>query len=189
MAAPSLLFMAKPPPEVRQALRRTLAEQGWDRQLGDTAFDSENWHQSLSHPVPADSTLRDRLVHVGARTTAVAFTVVLNRVRGTGGPGHAIHWAFRAGSTPRPFSALVAALRAGLVDEGLESMPGHSPHVTVSYRAPHPLASTVIRPIAWRIDELLLVKSRSEPSYHYHTLGRWPLQPVPAGLESQRDLW
>lgn len=34
-------------------------------------------------------------------------------------------------------------------------------------------------PIAWTLDELLLVVGGNGKSYSYETIGRWPLQPVP----------
>lgn len=186
----SLLFMAKPPAEVRQAMLRTMEDKGWARALGDALSKPENWHQSLSHPVDGSSLLREAMLVLGSRVTAVAFTMVFNRVVGNSGSDGNIHWAFHARGAPRPLAELVAALRRGLEVLGLEDMPGHRPHATVSYRAPHRLPSTPILPIAWRVDELLLVETRGRgDGYHYHPLASWPLRPVPPGLESQRELW
>lgn len=182
--------MAKPAPEVCGHMQGLLAAGGWDRQLGDTLFDPQNWHQSLSHPLPYSLALRDCLLELGSRIEAAAFTMVLNRVRGSGmaGQADAIHWAFHATQRPAAFDALVRCIRDGLQTVGLQGMPGHSPHVTISYWAPGKLRAQKIPPVAWRIDEFLLVESCNAP-YRYRTLSRWPLRPVPAGLESQRTLW
>ncbi|KQP22669.1 2'-5' RNA ligase family protein [Pseudorhodoferax sp. Leaf267] len=181
--------MAKPSPDVCEQMQRILATEGWDRQLGEALFDAQNWHQSLSHPLPYSDALRNRLLDIGSRIDAAAFTTVLNRVRGSGlaGQADAIHWAFHA-TRPPAFDALVKTIRDGLQTLGLEGMPGHSPHVTISYWAPTRLAVQKIAPIAWRIEELLLVETCSSP-YRDRTLASWPLRPVPAGLESQRELW
>ena len=190
MRAPSLLFMAQPATEVWQAMQHTITAEGWDRQLGDALFDPRNWHQSLSHPLPFSVPTRDCMMNVGARIDAAAFTMVLDSVRGSGkaeGP-KSIRWAFHATKRPPGFDALLVAIRNALAQEGLEGMPEHSSHVTISYWAPSRLAATKIRPIAWRVDELLLVESRGHP-YHYHPLARWPLRTAPAGLESQVELW
>jgi 2'-5' RNA ligase len=190
MTPPALFFLAKPPSRVRQAMLQTLALAGWDRQLGDTLFAPDNWHQSLSHPVASTPALRQGMLEAGPRIQATAFTLLLKHVRGKAGPTDAIHWEFTGQGAPRPFAALVDAVRMGLRKLALDGMPGHSRHVTVSYRAPGPLASTEIVPIPWRIDEILLVESEgSGAHYHYRTLGSWPLRAVPPGPESQRDLW
>lgn len=187
MRSPSLLFMAMPSPEVRAHLQVILTAAGWDQQLGEALFDPQNWHQSLSHPLPGSDALRERMLDIGSRIDAAAFTTVLNRVRGSGQPD-AVHWAFHATQRPAAFDALVKTIRDGLQTVGLDDMPGHSPHVTISYWAPARLAAQKIPPIGWRIDELLLVETCSAP-YRYRTLASWPLRPVPAGLESQRALW
>ena len=190
MTAPSLFFMAKPQSRVRQAMLQVLSRAGWDRQLGDSLFPPDNWHQSLSHPVRSTPALRQGMLEAGPRIQATAFTMLLRHVRGKSGMDNAIHWEFTGQGAPRPFAALVDAVRLSLRRLALDGMPGHSRHVTVSYRAPGPLASTEIVPIAWRIDEVLLVESAgSGADFHYRTLGSWPLRAAPPGQESQRDLW
>ena len=188
MHTPSLFFMAKPPTEVRHAMQQALAENGWDSQLGDTLFAPDHWHQSLSYPLPSTPALRHNLMEIGAHIRSQAFTVLLNRIAGTAADPAAIHWKFHATTKPAAFDALQAHIRDGLQAHGIEGMPGHSPHVTFSYWAPHKLARQEIRPIPWRIDEVLLVESQGDP-YHYDVLGRWSLRPAPQGLESQRELW
>lgn len=169
-------------------MQRALAENGWDTALGDTLLAADHWHQALSHPLPSTPALRHAMVEIGAHIRSQAFTVLLNRMAGTAADQTAIHWKFHAtGKTPA-FDALLANIRDGLQTLGLEGMPGHSPHVTVSQRAPHKLARQEVRPMAWRIDEVLLVESHADPC-RYDTLGCWSLRPVPQGLESQRELW
>lgn len=190
MRPPSLLFMAQPAPNVRLAIQQALAAHSLDQRLGNAIFDPQNWHQSLSHPLPSSPALCKRMVDMGSHIDASAFTVVLNRIRGTGPvkPDNTIHWALHATTRPTAFDALVTAIRESFQQLGLAGMPGHTPHVTVTYCAPGQLTTMKIRPIAWRIDELLLVESRNDP-YRYHLLARWPLRAAPAGLESQQELW
>ena len=188
MTTPSLFFMAKPPAEVRHAVQQTLAENGWDTALGDTLFAPHHWHQSLSHPLASTPALRHALVEIGAHIRTQAFTLLLNRIAGTAADQAAIHWKLHATAKPAAFDALLANIRDGLQAHGIDGMPGHSPHVTVSYRAPHRLARQAIQPIPWRIDEVLLVESQGDP-YRDEPMGRWSLRPAPQGLESQRALW
>lgn len=161
---------------------------GWDRQLGSTLFDPQDWHQSLSPKYGFSDDKCRRMMKAGARVDAAAFTTVLNRVRGEARISNKIHWEFRATRRPPEFDALQVAIRHALIQEGLEVMHGHTPHVSICYWAPGTLPLTKIHPIPWRIDELLLVKTQPGTP-RYQTLARWPLRPAPAGVESQHELW
>lgn len=173
---PRLLFIAKPPPEVLDAMQATLMERGLDARLGREMFSAKNWHQSLSdRNFDASERSRQRMLRAGARVRAHVCTLTLNRIRGQG-RDISTHWAYHARGEPANFTALVDAVRAALREEGVGSESGHTPHVTISYEAPDQLKTIHITPIPWTIDEILLVKGGGNP-YRYHELGRWPLLP------------
>lgn len=191
MPADCLLFMAQPPAPVRQAMALTLDQGGWTQQLADSLSPPANWHQSLSHPLPASPELVQGMRALEPQITAMAaFTLVFRRLSAQADAGQRIHWAFHAPGACQPLADLVAALRTGLEALGVPPMPGHRPHVTVSYWAPHALAPTPIAPIAWRVDHVLLVECRGQgKAYHYQPLERWSLRPAPPGWESQAALF
>jgi len=173
---PRLLFIAKPPPEVLDAMQATVMERGLDARLGREMFSAKNWHQSLSdRNFDASERSRQQMLRAGARVRAHVCTLALNRIRGQGSD-ISTHWAYHARGKPANFTALVDAVRAALREEGVGSENGHTPHVTISYEAPDQLKTIHITPIPWTINEILLVKGGGNP-YRYHELGRWPLLP------------
>ena len=177
MTPPRLLFIAKPPPEVLGAMQATVTERGLDVRLGREMCSAKNWHQSLSdRNFDASERSRQRMLRAGERVCAHVCTLTLNRIRGQGSD-IPTHWAYHSRGTPADFTALVAAVRAALREEGLCSESGHTPHVTISYGAPDQLKTIHIAPIPWTIDEILLVKGGGNP-YRYHELGRWALLPA-----------
>jgi 2'-5' RNA ligase len=183
-----MILMAKPPSEVLAAMINAVRGRGLDTSLGSRMFAPENWHQSFSMPCFGRPELRDMLLRVGARISVAAFTMTLNGIRGLDGPPP-IHWEFLAQRRPAGFDAVRASIRAALVDEGFDELHGHRPHVTISYRAPHPLPTTKINPIPWKIDEILLVEGGGRP-YRYVVIERWPLLPAPLDpLDLQYSLW
>lgn len=178
-----LLFMTQPSPTVRDVMQHSLAYWQLRERLGDSLSPPGNWHQTLSDRFFEGRGLAKSLQRAGDRVRASACTLLLNRIQGvdrsTPGRRERIHWAFRAKGEPAGFTALVAAVREGLAQEGLASPGGHTPHVTVSYDAPMALGTQKITPIPWTLEELLLVEGGGEP-YAYEVIARWPLQPLPA---------
>lgn len=70
-----------------------------------------------------------------------------------------------------------------MLREGCGEGPGHTPHLTISYRAPESLEPIYIDPIPWQIREVLLVVGGSNAEYGYEIIDRWTLQSVPADLQ------
>ena len=68
--------------------------------------------------------------------------------------------------------------RTTLADAGHAAIAtGVSPHITLSYCARDTLEKIALDPpLAWTIDELLLVIGGGQP-YAYEVIGRWPLLP------------
>ena len=175
-AQPRLLFVAKPQREVRSAMEQAVAALGLDRQLGPALFISDNWHQSLSDRYFVEPGLREKLLRAGARVSACRFSMILNRINSQGNSGAGIHWAFRARGMPEGLKQLQSAIQLALRLEGLKQEQNPTAHLTISYRAPSRLASQLITPIEWVIDEILLVEGGGAP-YHYREIERWPLLP------------
>lgn len=115
--------------------------------------------------------MRARLRRVGDRISATAFTLQFNRIRGHD------HWELRCRGRPDGFEATLGAVRAELLRSDLQA-PGHTPHITISYRAPEPLKAVSIAPIEWQLNEILLVVGHGHP-YRYEVIDRWKLSPAP----------
>nr|WP_316638888.1 hypothetical protein [uncultured Roseateles sp.] len=176
MTRPRLLMMAQPPSAVRDEMETVVRRNGLDARLGGAMFEAENWHQTLSDRYEDTPAIRAAMRRAGARVSAQACTLSLNRIRGEGQQG-SIHWAFRAAGKPQGFDALLAAVRTALAVEHLGTGSGHTPHVTISYHAPDRLGSIAVNPICWTIAEILLVVGAGT-SYHYHVIDGWPLRPA-----------
>ena len=164
-------------------LQAFIEREGLDKRLGPALFKRANWHQSLSDRFwPGDTPeLEDRLLRAGSRISAHAVPLLFNRVVSKGA-----HAAFRAKGMPVGFAELLSAVRAAQATEGFVDQTGHTPHVTLSYRAPAGLPSPKIDPpIRWLIDKVWLVKGCGEGAdYRYERLGEWNLNPPP-----QRELF
>ena len=186
MASSRMLLMAQPSPEVRARLHETLAGLGLEPVLGLAMFAPENWHQTFCRPYASSADVCAALLRAGVAVHDMrlpAFSLVIDRIQSQG--RDPIHWSFRTKARPAGFDALLNAVHHALQLEGLSNDPGHSPHLTISYRAPKELPRQEFAPIPWRIDELLLVQGNGSP-YRYDVLARWPLPEVP---EAQRSLF
>lgn len=176
MTARNLLFMALPPPAVREALLKHVRLNRWDRRLGGAMFPACNWHQSLSGLHSATPEMRSRMLRAGAKVAAHACTLLLDEMTSEA-HGSTWYWTFRAKTPPPGFGPLLVSIAAALAAEGIETLSSHTPHVTLSYWAPEPLGTWRMEPIPWTLTELRLVVSGGHP-YTYKTLGQWPLLPA-----------
>ena len=174
-----LSFKALPPEAVRADLQARLAPFGWGASQPN-GFDVLRWHQSLSTPVEVRAGLRERLLRAGDRIDATAFTLVFDRLSGAATREGNIHWTLRARRAPGEFDALVSEVRRQLRQEGVNEPHGHTAHITISYKAPHALTTRAIPPVAWPIDEVLLVEAGG-PHPGYDILARRSLRPHPQG--------
>lgn len=165
------LFVAMPGPDVREGLLAGARAHGLDRQLGGAMFDPLNWHQTLSdrHWRPSADRI-EQLKRAGARMAGMAFTLRFDRI------GGGDHWVFGVQGGSRGLKDLLAAVQQGLGSEGLADKLIHTPHITLSYTAPHPLQRTDIEPVEWQVDEILLVVGGGNEPYRYRVVERWPLQ-------------
>ena len=70
------------------------------------------------------------------------------------------------------------------------------PHLTILRDARTPLPTTAIKPVEWKVDEFVLLRSRLDVQpMRYEILGRWPLNGTRGGGDDrtppvrQLDLW
>ncbi|PNS08745.1 2'-5' RNA ligase family protein [Solilutibacter silvestris] len=165
------LFVAMPGQQVRDKLLDAVRSKGLDHPLGSAMFDPLNWHQSLSdrHWSPSAERI-EQLKRAGSRINGAAFTMRFDRI------GGGDHWVFGVKGGRRGLKDLLDAVQRGLGTEGLADNLSHSPHITLSYNAPHPLQQVEIEPVEWLVDELLLVIGGGSEPYRYRVVERWPLQ-------------
>lgn len=165
------LFVAMPGAGVREKLLAAVRAKGLDHPLGRSLFDPGNWHQSLSdrHWRP-DGERIERLKRAGDRIEGHAFTLGFDRI------GGGDHWVFGVKGASHGLKDLLAAVQRGLRAEGLADNLAHAPHITLSYKPPHPLQRVDIEPVEWQVDEILLVIGGGSEPYRYRVVGRWPLR-------------
>ena len=168
--APRAFFMAKPPSTVLAALQEAIPADELEV-LGSSLFYPENWHQSLSsEKYTSEPGVIEMLRRAGARISATAVTIVFSRLSSTGK-----HRRLQPGGTPEGFRALLDAVENAL-DERFRSKMRKTPHITISYWSPLRMLPRSIRPVAWTIDEVLLVEGGGNP-YHSKELDCWRLSP------------
>ncbi|MET0892376.1 MAG: hypothetical protein ABWY01_02270 [Pseudoxanthomonas sp.] len=152
---------------------------GLVRELGDTMVASQNFHQSFSERIfrPTAEQL-DALSGVGARISAPGGTLQFNRIEGPNLHAGRLHCTLRAKGMPKAFLALRQEVQRRLIQAGFEEIAtGVTPHLTLSYEAPHSFDNIQLDPpIPWTIVELCLVIGGGNP-YRYEVIGRWPLLP------------
>ena len=186
-----LLFVLMPPAEIRAALSAAFDRTGLGAELGDALFADTNWHQSVSDryaDIPAN---RERLRDAGAALRAAPFLMSFERLGSRGKTaGVDIHWEFQSRRKKIDgLNQLIETLNARLSDQQMDAGGGHTPHITVSYRAPRVLEATELgTPVLWRVEELLLVRGGGFP-YRYEVLDRWPLTAVPQTASGQQLLF
>ncbi len=101
-------------------------------------------------------------------------------------------WWLGPRETPPALRALYDTLRKAVAQSGVEIPRSRlTPHLTIRYEPRLALPPTAIQPIAWNVDEFVLIRSPLDGrSAEYELLGRWPLnaapEPEPA---AQLKLW
>jgi len=73
-------------------------------------------------------------------------------------------------------TALARSAQVALMLGGLGLLPRAA---MAAYRAPEPLKTLPIPPVAWQVDEIRLVAGQGRP-YRYEVLDRWRLLQPPA---------
>ena len=92
-------------------------------------------------------------------------------------PGRRPPWVLRCDRSRAALLPMHDALADALAADGfaVRREPDFVPHVTLLRHASEPLAPVAIPPIAWRVREFALVRSRAGATVEYRVLRRWPL--------------
>ncbi len=166
-----VFFALWPDPGVQAAL----AQHGRDLQcrVGGKLTRQESIHLTLTFL--GDIALH-RLDEVRAVGTRAAFEPFAFTVDTAGCWGHnGVAWVGPR-ATPEPLLSLVGSLEAALLDTGfrVEERP-YAAHVTVVRKARCRPVDLTLAPVAWRVDDFVLMRSdlNAEGS-RYTVIGRWP---------------
>lgn len=180
---PRLLFVALPGASVNDGIDGLLASHPVGNRLGRAAVPRANRHQSLSDRYVDTPEMRERMSRAGESVRAQALTLAFERLcSGPRNPGSHLWLVRPAQKSSKQLDAVVRAINAALVAQGLPPGGGHSPHVTLSYSAALALpGDEPIAPVEWSIDTIELVVGGGNP-YRYETLGSWRLAPEPPRL-------
>lgn len=178
-----LLFLAHPSAAVNDGIDGMLASHPVGSRLGRAAVPRANRHQSLSDRYVDTAEIRELMARAGESIRAQALTLTFERLcSGPRNPGSHLWLVRPAQKASQPLGAVVRAINAALVAQGLPHGGGHTPHVTLSYSAALALTGDEpIAPIEWPIDTIELVAGGGNP-YRYETLGSWRLVPEPPRL-------
>jgi 2'-5' RNA ligase len=142
-------------------------------------------------PVATEAAARE----AAAKVSAAPFELTLDHA-GSFRNNRQIPWWLGTREPPAALRALYEHLRdtlnhAGVASERMRFVP----HLTVLRDAKVPLPVTSIKPIAWSVDEFVLVRSRLDlKPVRYELLGRWPLSAASTPQSSppqtpQMSLW
>ena len=155
-----MMVMSQPSDPVLRRMSSAVDQRGLREFLGARMFPERNWHQTLCGPYEACHATERTLARACDAALAApmrAFRLRLNRIRSDRWPDEErIHWSFLSQGRPSDFDALLQFLRTE-VQPDLPPDTGHTPHVTISYRAPAPLDTLRIQPIDWLIQQISLV--------------------------------
>lgn len=187
-----LFFALWPDPSVRAACHEAARELRVKMQPAGYLSAAERYHLTLlflGDTVPPEQ--EAAALQAAGRLRAPPFTLRLDSAS-----------SFRNKQVPWWLGPREAPPELGLLHERLhETMTAARvipermrfvPHLTILRDARAPLPTTAIRPIEWRVEEFVLVRSRlDETPMRYDIIGRWKLdgETGPALRAAQLDLW
>jgi RNA 2',3'-cyclic 3'-phosphodiesterase len=140
---------------------------------GGRAVPREKIHITLAFLGQVAADRADDLVQAAGSVDEAAFELVLDK---TGAFRRArVAWA-GASDPPAALIAAQSRLQEGLLARGfaLEERP-FAPHVTLVRKTERALRAEPVEPIAWRVDEMTLVRSDTGAGT-YTVMARWPLR-------------
>jgi 2'-5' RNA ligase len=152
-----------------------LAQHGRElqRQVGGKPTRQESIHLTLTF---LGNIALDRMDDVRAVGTRAAFEPFAFTVDTAGCWGHnGVAWVGPR-VTPGPLLSLVGSLEAAMLDAGfrVDGRP-YAAHVTVVRKARCRSIDLTLAPVAWRVDDFVLVRSElNAEGSRYTVIGRWP---------------
>jgi 2'-5' RNA ligase len=186
-----LFFALWPTDEVREACARAARDLKIRMQPGGYLSAAERYHLTLLFLGDAVSPEKQAAALAAAsRFRGAPFELLLDHAGSF--RNRQIPWWLGARELPRELNQLHDRLRETLVRaDATPDRMKFVPHLTILRDAQAPLPTTAIKPVRWKVEEFVLVRSRLDlRPMHYELLGRWPLngaaEPEPA---AQLDLW
>lgn len=189
-----LFFALWPSAAVRTACRDAARQLSIRLQPGGRLSSPELYHLTLLFLGDQVSASREAAaLRAAATVLSPPFALTLDQAGSF--RNRAIPWWLGARETPPQLDTLHerlrdAMLRADVAPERMKFVP----HLTIVRDASQSLPPTPIAPIAWAVDEFVLIRSRLDlrPA-QYEVLGRWPLShqappPAPSPVKAQLDL-
>lgn len=187
-----LFFALWPTEAVRAQAQRAAADLKIRMQPTGRAVAPERYHVTLLFL--GDQVAPDQqaiALRVAAQLRAAPFDWTLEQAHSFQTP-NGYPWWLGPRETPPALRTLYDTLRKAAAQFGVEfPRPRLTPHLTIRYEPRLALPPTAIQPIAWTVDEFVLIRSPLEGrAAEYELLGRWPLnaapEPEPA---AQLKLW
>lgn len=167
-----LFFALWPDAAVRACIDAAARALARDRKLRGRCVRAERSHLTLHFLGAVPDGGVDAALDAGNAVDAARFELVLDRA---GGFFRArVAW-LGCSDVPSRLIDLHAQLRDALTARGLPvESRAYAPHVTVQRDVRGAVTETAIEPIAWPVNEFVLIDSR--PDLGYVEVGRWPLR-------------
>lgn len=186
-----LFFALWPSDDVRAACDAAARDLKMRMQPGGYLSAAERYHLTLLFLGDAVSPEKEAAaVQAAARFRGAPFDLLLDHAGSF--RNRQIPWWLGAREVPPELPRLHDRLRETLVRaEVVPERMKFVPHLTILRDAQAPLPTTAIKPVRWRVEEFVLVRSRLDARpMHYELLGRWPLNGAPEPEpDAQLSLW
>lgn len=190
-----LFFALWPGEEVRQAISAAARELRVKMQPAGYLSNPERYHMTLLFLGDTVSEEAEAAACQAAdRFSAAPFTLTLD-VAGSF-RNKQIPWWLGPREAPPELGRLYERLNETmLAARVLPERMKFVPHLTVLRDARSPLPATAIKPVSWRVEDFVLVRSRLDlKPVRYEIVGRWPLngsgsEPPASPGQQQLGLW
>ncbi|HEY0973578.1 MAG TPA: RNA 2',3'-cyclic phosphodiesterase [Solimonas sp.] len=182
MAEPNRLFFALwPTAEVREASQQAARDLKIRMQPTGYLSSAERYHITLlflGDTVPPER--EAAALQAAARVRAAPFDLTLDHAASFRTP-QGFPWWLGMREPPAALRTLYEQLREAMVRGGAApERLRFTPHLTILRDPRLALPPTAIKPIAWRVEEFVLIRSHLDRSpVEYELLGRWPLNAPP----------
>lgn len=173
----NLFFGLQPGDKVRGELAAAASQLKDEQPSSGRWIKPHRYHLTLRY-LGAHESLSEQLIAAarrgGDRVRVPPFTFALDTVGSFA--NQAIPWWIGCREMPASLGALWDAISASLNAQGLRAPAGgRVAHVTILRDADRPLPSAPITPIAWPVDEFVLIDSLLGPEASHTVLQRWRL--------------
>jgi len=173
----NLFFALQPGDRVRGEIDVAASQVRDEQPSSGRWIKPHRYHLTLRY-LGAHASLPEQLVaaarRCGDQVRVPSFTFALDTAGSFA--NHSIPWWIGCREMPATLGALWDAIAASLDAQGFRAPTGgRAAHVTILRDADRPLPSTPIVPIAWPVDEFVLIDSLLGPQASHTVLQRWRL--------------